>query len=169
MTLHQHLAVLAALAALAAAALPTAVPAQDGAAFELITASEAEREQQAASPTPEAPRTRAMPALRSGGGPVIRVLAPPAGGALTAPIRIELAFEPAPGARIVPASFRMLYGVLKIDLTERLRKYATVTETGVVIDRAQVPSGVHRLFLQVADDRGQQAEQELRLRVGAAS
>ena len=33
----------------------------------------------------------------------------------------------------------------------------------------QIPDGMYRLFLQVADDAGQQAEQELRLRVGTSS
>ena len=50
-----------------------------------------------------------------------------------------------------------------------MKKNATVTETGVVVDNAQVPDGQHRLILQVADDQGNIAEQELRIRVGGAS
>jgi len=92
-----------------------------------------------------------------------------AGTPVAAPLRLEVAFTPAPGARIVPSSFRVLYGLLKIDLTDRMRRHATVTETGVVVDGAKVPDGQHRLFLQVADDKGNTAEQELRIRVGAAS
>jgi hypothetical protein len=37
------------------------------------------------------------------------------------------------------------------------------------VDGAKVPDGQHRLILQVADDKGNTAEQELRIRVGAAS
>ena len=44
----------------------------------------------------------------------------------------------------------------------------TISELGVRT-RAQVPAGQHRLILQVADDQGNTAEQELRLRVGAVS
>lgn len=141
--------------------------------LELITKAESGREHLAALQSPPAPalqaapRTRSMPMPR--GGPQIRVLAPSQAQAVPAPLRIELAFEPTAGARIVPSSFRMLYGVLKIDLTERLRRHATISEAGVVIERAQVPDGMHRLFLQVADDQGQQAKQELRLRVGPTS
>jgi hypothetical protein len=136
--------------------------------FELVTSAESLREQQAARQQPEAPRTRSMPVPRPA-GPVIRVLAPNLSDAVTPPLRIELAFEPTAGARIVPESFRLLYGVLKIDLTERLRRHATVTERGVLIDRAQVPNGLHRLFMQIADDQGNQTEQELRVRVGLPS
>jgi hypothetical protein len=40
---------------------------------------------------------------------------------------------------------------------------------GERLSASQVPDGMHRLLLQVADDQGQQAEQELRLRVGPTS
>ena len=138
--------------------------------FELITAAEAQLEASAEAANPQPARTRGMPAPPRPGQPAIQVVTPVAAGtAVNAPVRIEVAFKPAPGTRIVPSTFRVLYGLLKIDLTDRLKKHATVTESGVVVDQAQVPAGQHRLFLQVADDRGNTAEQELRIRVGAAS
>ena len=142
-----------------------------GAGFDLITPSEARLEAQAeasAPPAAMAPRTRSL-VVPKPNQPSIQVVAPTAPGtAVNAPVRIELAFKPAPGTRIVPSTFRVLYGLLKIDLTDRLRKHATVTEEGVVVDRAQVPAGQHRLIMQVTDDQGNLAEQELRLRVGGA-
>jgi hypothetical protein len=148
-------------------ALPTR--AQGTGAFDLITATEAAQEAKAVATAPPEIRPR-LAVMPKHAVPAIRVVAPNApGAAVTAPLRIELAFSPAPGARIVPSSFRVLYGLLKIDLTERLRKHATVTETGVVVEHAQIPDGLHRLILQVADDQGNTAEQELRIRVGAAS
>lgn len=141
-------------------------------AFDLITAAEAQQAAKAEREAPEEIATRQVLSPK-GNVPGIKVLSPTAsgspGGAVTAPLRIEVAFTATPGTRIVPASFRVLYGLLKIDLTERLRKHATVTEQGVVVDRAVVPDGQHRLILQVADDQGNTAEQELRIRVGAAS
>jgi len=141
-------------------------------AFELVTPAEAQRDRELRPKTelPELPEVR----TRSLGGAVpsalaIRVLAPTAQASVPAPLRIELAFETPPGARVVPSSFRVLYGVLKIDLTDRLRRFSTINERGVVVDQAVVPDGLHRLFLQVADDKGNVAEQELRLRVGVAS
>lgn len=137
--------------------------------FDLITADEAMATAQAEATRPEI-RTRQVPPPPRPNMPAIRVVSPNAtGAAVAAPVRIEVAFTPAPGARIVPSSFRVLYGLLKIDLTERLRQHATVTESGVVVDGAKVPDGQHRLILQVADDKGNTAEQELRIRVGAAS
>jgi hypothetical protein len=137
--------------------------------FELITAAEAQQEADAEASSPPPVRTRGLPVTRPG-QPAIQVVSPQAAGtSVNAPVRIEVAFKPAPGTRIVPSTFRVLYGLLKIDLTDRLKKHSTVTETGVVVDQAQVPAGQHRLILQVADDQGNTAEQELRIRVGAAS
>ncbi len=138
-------------------------------AFELITPAEAQQAARAEAEASGVIATRQVPVPKPG-APGIRVLAPVAAGTpVPAPLRIEVAFTPTPGTRIVPASFRVLYGLLKIDLTERLRSHATITENGVVVDRANVPDGQHRLILQVGDDKGNTAEQELRIRVGAAS
>jgi hypothetical protein len=137
--------------------------------FDLITPDEARAELAAAARSSSELRTRSLP-IPKPGQPAIRVVSPIAPGAsVPAPLRIEVSFQPAPGARIVPSSFRVLYGVMKIDLTERMKKHATVTEAGVVVEQAQVPEGQHRLILQVADDQGNTAEQELRIRVGGAS
>jgi hypothetical protein len=152
------------------------VPMAPQLAFELVTKAEAKRDRDL-RPKNEAidmPEVRPRPvpgAAAAAAVPVfaIRVLAPTPQTAVTAPLRIELAFEALPGTRVVPSSFRVLYGVLKIDLTDRLRRFSTISERGVVVDQAVVPDGLHRLFLQVADDKGNLAEQELRLRVGVAS
>ncbi len=158
-----------ALSGVALAMLLVEARAQAGGGFELISPAEARQEARALADAPEqiVPRVVVPPRADA---PAIRVVSPNASGSgVVAPVRIELAFKPAPGARIVPSSFRVLYGLLKIDLTDRLKKHATVNESGVVVEQAQIPDGQHRLLLQVADDQGNTAEQELRLRVGAAS
>ncbi len=138
--------------------------------FDLITAAEAQAEAKAVAAAPPETRTRSLP-LPKPGQPAIQVVAPnnTPPSSVPAPVRIEVTFKPAPGTRIVPSTFRVLYGLMKIDLTDRLKKHATVTETGVIVDQAKIPAGQHRLILQVADDQGNTAEQELKLRVGAAS
>lgn len=156
-----------AFSALISFALLTAAPAHAAPAdFELVTEAEAREDQVAAQLHGLPPRTRGLPRLDA---PAIRVLNPTAAAMpVAAPLRIEAAFEAAPGTRIVPTSFRLLYGLLKIDLTERLRDHARVSEGGVVISGARVPNGQHRMFLQVADDKGSTTEHELRLRVADA-
>lgn len=155
---------------LAAAALLVAFGPGAAQAFELVTAAEAALDRQSQTKAYAAEleeiRPRSVPSRQV---LAIRILAPSSSTSVPAPLRIELAFQAPPGARIVPATFRVLYGVLKLDLTERLRRFATVSESGVVVEQALMPDGVHRLFLQVSDDKGNLAEQELRLRVGVPS
>jgi hypothetical protein len=135
--------------------------------FDLITATEAQQAAQAEKTMKPPVRTRSLPKPDA---PAITVVSPAAPTKpVAAPLRIEVAFQPAAGAKIVPSSFRVLYGLLKIDLTDRLRQHATVTENGVVVDGAKVPDGQHRMFIQVADDKGNTGEQELRFRVGGGS
>jgi hypothetical protein len=148
----------------AAVLLPwPAVQASDG--FTLVTESlaQAEREHDerlGSPPLPPPRRTRSL-------FPAIKVVAPRASrDDLVSPLRIELLFETSPDARIVPASFRVLYGMLKFDLTDNVRQNATLSERGLLAEKASVPKGSHRLFLQIADDKGRVAEQELRVKVG---
>jgi hypothetical protein len=134
-------------------------------ALQLLTEAEAQREaaQAGAGVPAEGPRSRSLRPQ----SPQIRVIAPLVGvdAAVPAPLRLEVGFQAAPGARIVPASFRLLYGVLRIDLTERLRAQASISESGVLLERALMPPGTHRLWVQVGDDQGNLAEQELRFRI----
>jgi hypothetical protein len=137
--------------------------------LQLITEAEAERERAQAGEGPMAgpPRSRSLRPP----GPQIRVIAPAVGGdgQVPTPLRLEFGFQAAPGARIVPGSFRLLYGVLRIDLTERLRAQASISESGVLLERASMPPGTHRLWVQVGDDQGNLAEQELRFRIAGGS
>lgn len=131
--------------------------------FDLVTAADQQQDQAAG----EVVRPKAA-SVGKGPAPQIRVVSPSAAAdELQSPLRIELNFLPPEGARIVPGSFRVLYGMLKIDLTERLRPHAAVGERGVVVEQAKVPSGSHRLFLQISDDKGNVGEQELRVKIGS--
>ena len=154
---------LAALLLLASASLAQAAP------FTLISGDEAQREATAAANAPPAaprPRSLTLPPRQT---PAIEVLAPvPEGVTVSSPLRLEIAFKAPADARIVPSSFRLLYGVLKIDLTERLQRHARLDETGVLIEEAAVPQGTHRVIVRVADDKGRIAERELMIRVSAA-
>lgn len=157
-TVHARMATLA--LCLCMATLARAAP------FTLISDDEARRETAAAAQNPPPARPRSLPAPRP--APGLEVLAPvPEGATVRSPLRLEIAFKAPPDARIVPASFRLLYGVLKIDLTERLQRHARLDESGVLIEEAAVPEGTHRVIVRVADDKGRLAERELLIRVSA--
>lgn len=151
--------------ALLAAACCLASPAWAG-EFELLSEADSQREQQTLADANAAAPAR-MPSVRTRAIlPAIKVVSPQLGsGALKSPLRIELQFEPAGDTRIDVKSFRILYGVLRIDLTEKIRANARITEHGLLAEAARIPRGDHRLILQIADEYGRQAETELRFRV----
>jgi hypothetical protein len=141
-------------AGLAAAALAMAQP------LVLVTDDEAAREAAA----PSAPFTpRAVPRPDA---PTIRVLAPPLGSeALGNPIRIDLSFAAAADAEIDPSSFRVQYGALRIDLTERILARVAVQKAGLRVDDVVIPRGSHRLLLRIADTKARVGEAEIRFTV----
>lgn len=159
---HDDAARRRALLAGAGMLLITSLPARAEDTWALITPEQYAQEVKAR----EAGVAETPVSLRRGLFPAIRVIAPAAGETeLASPLRIELRFDTSPDARIVPSTFRMLYGLLKFDLTDTLRGHARLSEQGAVIEQAVLPPGMHRLLLQIADDRGRVSEQELRLKV----
>lgn len=99
--------------------------------------------------------------------PVITVVAPPLdGGDLVAPFRVELAFSTTSDAKVMPSSLRVRYGFLLLDITDRVLQGATaLTADRLLIERARIPSGSHRLVVTLADDKGHSSQREMRIRV----
>ena len=86
-------------------------------------------------------------------------------GKIKTPFPIVVAFRGMTDAEIDPASFRVFYGALKIDITNRITQHVKVTREGFSFDKAQIPAGRHRLTLQIQDTKQRVAERELRIEV----
>ena len=101
---------------------------------------------------------RAAPDLSS---PRIEVVQPDINSPVASPTRVQLVFHPVAPATIQPATFRALYGTFRIDITKRLLQYAKVTAEGINVDEATLPTGSHRIFLEVQDNTGRIGSQLL--------
>jgi hypothetical protein len=144
-------------ALLAVPALVAARPAR-AATWTLVTEEEAA----------ESARIGLPPVSRSlgpGAAPRITVLAPPETATLRAPLTIRVEFSAAPGGRIDPDSFRALYGMLRLDVTDRIRRHARVDGVGLVAEGVAMPAGRHRILLSIADNHGRRGERDFRLLV----
>lgn len=82
-----------------------------------------------------------------------------------APFSIAVLFKAQSDAAIDPSTFKVMYGALKFDITNRITKFVKVTSTGFSLDNAQIPVGKHRLTMQVQDEKQRVAERELRVEV----
>jgi hypothetical protein len=127
--------------------------------FELVTMEEALRARAIDTTAIEiAPRSVAP-------GPGIEVRAPKLDAKLASPIAIEVVFVPLPGSRVDASSVRILYGALRLDVTERVLRHASVSESGIRAPEAKLPSGGHRLRIRVADSEGRVGERDFRFEV----
>ena len=82
-----------------------------------------------------------------------------------APFSIAVLFKAQSDAAIDPSTFKVMYGALKFDITNRITKFVKVTPAGFSLDNAQIPVGKHRLTMQVQDEKQRVAERELRVEV----
>jgi len=97
--------------------------------------------------------------------PIIDIRSPSLTGPVKAPVSIDLRFLASGAAKINWESLKILYGAFKLDITDRVRKEAKVLPDGIQIASANLPSGSHKLLIQVANTEGKQAEREVRFTV----
>jgi hypothetical protein len=148
-----------------------AVPAA-GATFDLVTASEAAEWTSMAPKEPTDFKTRDLgedngrptchsTANNDADNPQIKIITPTIEKPLITPIDIDLKFIRAGSAPIRPETLRVCYvGLVTMDITKRITDRAAVSEQGLHVSGAQLPSGHHRLLLIVADQRGRLARRE---------
>lgn len=103
----------------------------------------------------------AMPEAKSvatPGAPRIVLLSPDVAAAVASPTRIQLRFEPLGDASIRPDTFKVRYGTLRLDITQRITAVSTVTPQGIDVNEARLPKGAHRLYMEVQDSAGRTGE-----------
>lgn len=154
------------LAAILASATTAADSPSSAATFDLVTESEAATWNTGQPKEPKDFSTRDLrednsaPTCHStpdndADNPKIRILAPPLGRSLTAPLDFDVQFVPTSSAPIRPDTFRVCYvGSITTDLTKRITDRATVSEKGLHVTGVQLPRGRHTLVLLIADEHG---------------
>jgi hypothetical protein len=127
-------------------------------AFDLITNAEFKAEQSARIPLGSLRQP-----LTPSSVPRIEIAAPPdLSKRIRSPINLEVRFATDPPAVVDPKTLQILYGALRLDITDRIRKAAKVTPTAIVAENAKLPAGSHRLFIGIADSAGRYAEKEVK-------
>ncbi|MFH1602849.1 MAG: hypothetical protein ABIH03_02965 [Pseudomonadota bacterium] len=106
------------------------------------------------------PRATSVP-----GAPQIEIISPDTKGVITSPTKVQLHFRAVPPATPKPESFRALYGSFRLDITGRLLKLAKLTAEGLTLENASLPSGSHRIFLEIQDSVGRTGSQVLAITV----
>ena len=93
--------------------------------------------------------------------PVIELSAPKLSSPVSSPTPIELKFQPTPPSVVKPETFKVLYGSFEIDITKRILNVAKVTESGVLVQEANLPKGKHKLLMVVEDNAGRRGNRAI--------
>lgn len=125
-------------------------------AFELVSA----QEMRASMSAPPALTAKSFPVP---GAPHIEIVHPRLDMAIASPTAIQLLFVPTGSSTVRPETFKVFYGRLRIDITQRLMNAAKVTPEGISVKEASLPKGSHRLLLSIEDIQGRQGFKTLDL------
>jgi hypothetical protein len=99
--------------------------------------------------------------------PTITVIKPDRSAPIQPPVDIDVHFKAAQGASVNVASLKIMYGFLKLDVTKRILDApgVQVSAAGLKASGAQLPSGSHKLTIEVADNIGRTGRQPLEFTV----
>src|SRR3974390_668751 len=101
-----------------------------------------------------APHHHTVSARTRSGAPTITIQEPDITRPIRLPVDIRIRFQAATDARIAVNSLRVRYGFLGIDVTRRILAHARPTPAGMFVRGAELPSGRHRVTIQIADSMG---------------
>ena len=97
--------------------------------------------------------------------PLIELSAPKLSAPVSSPTHIELKFQPTPPSSVKPETFKVLYGSFEIDITKRILNVAKVTESGVIVQEANLPKGKHKLIMVIEDTAGRKGSKAMDFQV----
>ena len=83
------------------------------------------------------------------------------GSLITSPTSIQLVFQASASSAVRPETFKVLYGRLRVDITQRLLGAASISAQGSAVKGASLPKGRHRLLLSIEDSLGRQGQRQL--------
>jgi hypothetical protein len=149
-------------AAAAAAVLSSAVVPAAAGGFQLLSSREYQSELVARS----VPGAQFAPRAADFNAPTITVVKPDH-AAIQPPVDIEVRFAAVPGATVNISTLKILYGFLKLDVTQRILKApgVEVSAAGLKASGAQLPPGNHKLLIEVADNLGRMGQQSVEFSV----
>jgi hypothetical protein len=126
--------------------------------FELISQQEYDSELALRATSPAAPIPRALEL----DAPTITVVKPSSAD-IAGPVDIDVRFKAAAGANVDVSTLKITYGVLRLDITRRILQApgVKISAAGLSASGAQLPKGNHRILIEIADNHGRTARQQV--------
>ncbi len=80
---------------------------------------------------------------------------------IASPTNIKLSFKASKGSTIDVDSLQFLYGWLGLDITDRIKKNATISASALSAKNVTLPSGDHVITVKISDNEGRTKEKEI--------
>ena len=93
--------------------------------------------------------------------PLITINSPSVQSELSSPISIEINFKAPDDANIQAESLKVMYGWLNLDITDRIRKHASISHSGILADNVELPVGKHNITIEITDSKDRSTEKEV--------
>ena len=93
--------------------------------------------------------------------PNISVERPTIDAKINSPTNIQLSFNASSGSKIDIDSLQFLYGWLSLDITDRIKKNAKITTSGLSANNVTLPNGDHVIIVKISDNQGRTKEKEI--------
>jgi hypothetical protein len=87
---------------------------------------------------------------------------------LSSPISIQFMVIASDSANINWETFKLSYGSLRFDITDRFLRLAKKTKNGYKVDGLEIPEGNHRIQLSIRDSKNRWGAREFVLHVSKA-
>jgi hypothetical protein len=146
-----------------AAVLAAAIAGAAQGGFELLS----QKEYQSELSLRAKPGAAFVPRAADLNAPAISVVQPDRSAPIQPPVDIDVRFKPAEGASVNVGSLKITYGWLGLDITQRIlgAPGVQVSSGGLKASGARLPSGSHKLVIEVADNYGRAGRQPLEFTV----
>ena len=99
--------------------------------------------------------------MRSVNIPEINLLEPDIGMTISSPTNLVLSFKAKNGSKVDVESLKILYGWLGFDITNRIKKHALITASGISAENVTLPEGNHVILVTIRDTDGRFTEKEI--------
>jgi hypothetical protein len=108
-----------------------------------------------------APGAQLVPRAADLYAPTITVVKPNHSAPIKPPVDIEVHFAAAQGATVNISTLKIQYGFLKLDVTQRILQApgVQISPEGLKASGAELPSGSHKLLIEIADNLGRVGRQ----------
>ncbi len=93
--------------------------------------------------------------------PKIVIDFPPLSTGVISPTNIQVKFKAAGDASIVADLLKVLYGFFSLDITDRIKKHATISSSGLIANNVELPKGEHTITIRIKDTKDREAEKDV--------